>query len=521
MSRDIAMSIGTTEGIHGFIFSRYGHATFAAVFLSLATAITVGWFLDIGQSPAASNANRVGQELGHVESTPPSAPAPISGSETPTVQLDAKKLEALGLQVEPVRRGQWPRNVRVTGRLELNESNVAHISALVAGVVREICVEMGQDVPAGEVLAYIDSREAGEAKLQFTQNELVLKFAQQTYEWYDAMHSNTHDLLDALQDGKGIDEIEKQFRNRAIGSHRQQLVSALAQVKHTTADYERVRELGEGSVLPEKEVIRARAEYESSNATYQALLEQIRFDSDRQLLLSEQKLKEAETALAVSRSQLFILGYSARDIADMDPIAEAERVAYYPVRAPFDGTVIARDAMLSKHVDAETELIEIADLSTVWLRADIFEKDLGAVHGLQGKPVEFRTTSYPDQVFSAKVFSLGNVVDDQTRAARLLGVVENTDRLLKPGMFAEIDLNSGYDSNVVLVPTSAVQRHAGATFVFVRRGQQQFERRDVQIGRSTSESVEILDGLDTDEPVVVRGGFALKSEMLSELMVEE
>jgi len=487
----------------------------------MATAVIAPSFFNAGQLPAASEDTRGKVEPPPKDAASPGARKTLVNAETTIVQIDAKKVETLGIRTEPVGLGEWPREVRVTGRLELNESKVAHVSALVAGVVREICVEMGEDVKAGAVLAYIDSREAGEAKLQMTQNQLAVKSAQQTYDWYDAIHSNTHDLLAALQKGAGVEEIDKQFRNRPIGSYRQQLVSALSDMKHGTADYQRVKELGDQSVVPVKEVIHARAHYESSTATYQALLEQIRFDSDRQLLVSQQKLKEAETALAVSRSQLFILGFSAEDIRTMDPIAEAERVAYYPVRAPFDGTVIDRDAVLSKHVDAECELVEIADLSTVWLRADIFEKDLGAVHGLQDRPVEFRTTGYPDQVFSANVFSLGNVVDDQTRAARLLAVVENTDRLLKPGMFAEINLSSGYDTNVAFVPASAIQRHDGASFVFVRRGRQQFERRDVRTGRSTSENVEILDGLETNEPVVVRGGFALKSEMLSELMVEE
>jgi len=513
--------MSTGNGIYGFFRSKAGHATFAAVLLSTATAVIVPSFSSVGQLPAHSDGTRGKMESRQDDAPAPGARRPPVDAETTIVQLDAKKIETIGVMVEPVCRAEWPRQVKVTGRLELNESKVAHVSALVAGVVREICVEMGEDVQAGKVLAYIYSREAGEAKLRMTQNQLALKSAQQTYDWYDAIHSNTHDLLAALQKGNGVDEIEKQFRNRPIGSYRQQLVSALADAKHATADYERIRELGEESVVPEKEVIHARAHYESSSATYQALLEQIRFDSDRQLLVSQQKVKEAETALAVSRSQLFILGFSAEDIATMDPIAEGERVAYYPVRAPFAGTVIARDAVLSKHVDAECELVEIADLSTVWLRADIFEKDLGAVHGLDGKLVEFRTTSYPDQVFSAKVFSLGNVVNDQTRAASLLAVVENSDRQLKPGMFAEIDLFSGYDTDVALVPASAIQRHDGASFVFVRRGPQKFERRDVRIGRSTSENVEILGGLAEDESVVVRGCFALKSEMLSELMVEE
>ena len=514
--------MNTVERTRHFFLSRLGYATFAAVLLSLVTAVTVASFVDMGRTPPDAPAgNRPVEQPDKIDSSKSDEFVSNADSRTAIVQLDARKLDALGLEIEPVRRGQWLREVRVTGRLELNESKVAHVSALVTGVVREICVEIGQEVRAGEVLAYIDSREVGEAKLQFAQNKLELEFANETHEWYETVQGNTKDLLTALENGQGIDEIEKQFRNRPIGHHREQLVSAFARAKHATADYDRIRVLGEDSVLPEREVIHAKAEYEAARGSYQALLEQIKFDSQRQLLLAHQGLKAAETALAMSRSQLFILGFSAEDILKMDPIAEEERVAYYPVRAPFGGTIIDRNVVQSKHVDAESDIVKIADLSTVWLRADIFEKDLVAVHGLQGKPVDFRTTSYPDQPFSAKVFSLGNVVDDQTRAARLLAVAQNTQRLLKPGMFVEIDLNSGYDGNVILVPASAVQRHAGATFTFVRRGRQQFERRDVRIGRSTAESVEILDGLDTDESVVVRGGFALKSEMLSELMVEE
>jgi RND family efflux transporter MFP subunit len=205
----------------------------------------------------------------------------------------------------------------------------------------------------------------------------------------------------------------------------------------------------------------------------------------------------------------------------MDPVAEAERVAYYPVRSPIAGTVISKYAQLSRHVDEETELVEIADLSAVWLRADVFEKDLGATQGLFGKSVTFESGSYPGQKFSAQVFSLGDVIDDETRAARLLAIADNSDRLLKPGMFVEIELTPRSDNDVLQLPAAAIQRHAGATFVFVSIGSDGFQRRDVTLGRSTSESVEISEGLTEGESVVVNGGFALKSEMLSELMVEE
>ncbi len=437
------------------------------------------------------------------------------------VTVDHKKLQTIGLETVVAQKGDWPERLRVTGRLELNASRVAHVSSLVEGVIREVPVELGQTVKKGDVLAYIDSREVGEAKLQLVKDQLQLTSSKRSSEWFATIHENTLALLELLREGQALEEVDAGFRDRPVGVYREQLVSALARLNRARADFERVRGLGASAVIPEKEVIRARAEHEAAAATYRALREQIRFDAQQKALDAQQELQEAEAAVAISHSHLLILGYGEDDLASMDPIAEAERVAYYPVRSPIDGTVITKSALLSQHVNEETELIQIADLSSVWLRADVFEKDLGAIRGLQGSPVSFHVNSYPGQQFTAEIFSLGDLVDDTTRAARLLAKADNHDRLLKPGMFVEIELTRGNVSEALQLPASAIQRHAEATFVFVSAGTGGFERRDVVLGRTTSQLVEINAGLVGGESVVINGGFALKSEMLSELMVEE
>jgi cobalt-zinc-cadmium efflux system membrane fusion protein len=183
--------------------------------------------------------------------------------------------------------------------------------------------------------------------------------------------------------------------------------------------------------------------------------------------------------------------------------------------------VIARSAPLSQHVSGETELFVVADLSTVWVRADVFEKDFQAVQGLRGQSVTFQVASYPGRQFVADVFSLGDLVDDQTRATRLLATADNAHGLLKPGMFVEIEMATGDDAGVLQLPAGAIQRHADKPFVFVADGAGNFERRDVVLGRLNDELVEITAGLVEGESVVVQGGFALKSELLSELMTED
>ena len=106
-------------------------------------------------------------------------------------------------------------------------------------------------------------------------------------------------------------------------------------------------------------------------------------------------------------------------------------------------------------------------------------------------------------------------------ACGLLATVDNSKRDLRPGMFVEIDLQLDDDTGVLQVPASAVQQHENITFVFVARGPAEFERRNVVTGRSTTDMVEIVSGLDGGETVVEQGTFALKSELLAELMSEE
>ncbi len=503
----------TISALRTFMASNAGRATSFSIVTLAGIAGVVLLYFHVTRPSEASGPAVIPSSSDRSDAVPADSRQPVA--------ITKDKVDSIGLKTIPARRSNWPERLRVTGRLELNESRVAHVSSLVAGVVREVPVELGQTVKQGDVLAYIDSREVGEGKLKLVKDQLQLTSAKRTSQWHGTIHENTVALLEVLRKGQTLDEIEMAFQDRPLGTYRGQLVSALARLKRAQADFERIRKLGTDGAIPGKEMIRAGAEHEAATAAYRALMEQIRFDAQQQAADSRQELQAAEAAVAISRSHLLILGYSKIGIDSMDPIAEAERVAYYPIRSPIAGTLIAKDAPLSQYVDGKTELLEVADLSTVWLRADVFEKDLGATRGLQGKSVTFEVNSYPGQRFTAAIFSLGDVIDDETRAARLLAIVDNSQRLLKPGMFVEVELTPCDDADVLQLPASAIQRHAEATFVFVSDGADGFERRDVKIGRSTSELVEINAGLTDGEVVVIKGGFALKSEMLSELMVEE
>jgi cobalt-zinc-cadmium efflux system membrane fusion protein len=123
-------------------------------------------------------------------------------------------------------------------------------------------------------------------------------------------------------------------------------------------------------------------------------------------------------------------------------------------------------------------------------------------------------------VFEARIFYTGDIVDAETRTISMRAVADNAERKLKPGMFVTVELPAAARATVLQVPPAAVLEHEGRPFVFVHVGGDDFERRDVVVGRRTPQAAEIRQGLASGDEVVVSGGFALKSRMLSALLAE-
>lgn len=158
----------------------------------------------------------------------------------------------------------------------------------------------------------------------------------------------------------------------------------------------------------------------------------------------------------------------------------------------------------------------IADLSDVWVQANIPEKDIPFVHSIHatgGTRVEVRINAYPKEVLTGTITYVGDVLDPVTRTMQIRVELPNTDGWLKPEMFATIRLFSEAQLDRLAVPEAALQRDQSRTFVFVQRGANQYEMREVRVGESNGTVTAILDGLNEGEPVVTHGAFVLKSEL--------
>jgi cobalt-zinc-cadmium efflux system membrane fusion protein len=222
--------------------------------------------------------------------------------------------------------------------------------------------------------------------------------------------------------------------------------------------------------------------------------------SRRALLEAESTLRRAEAAVQRASQRLVALGASEGEGAE------------FTIRAPYAGVIVEKHATRGEIVAPTDRLFTVADLSNLWIELDIYERDLPKVR--EGQQVTVTTSAYPADVFRGSIVYLADILDAERRTVHARVEVENRDGLLRPGMFATASVAVPEGTPVVAVPREAIQTVEGADIVWVPGDEDgEFVGRPILAGQELpGDRVEILSGLEADEPVVVRGAFTLKSE---------
>jgi cobalt-zinc-cadmium efflux system membrane fusion protein len=185
----------------------------------------------------------------------------------------------------------------------------------------------------------------------------------------------------------------------------------------------------------------------------------------------------------------------------------------YSLVSPGNGVVIERELTRGETAEPGKKVFTVADLSTVWIVLNIYERDLAKIS--KGAPAKITTESYPGESFTGKVSYLGDVVNPESRTLPVRVVVANPQRRLKPGMFATAEVITGMSSrDAIMIPLSALQKIEGKPSVFVQEKDGAFAKRELDLGRQFGSSVEVKSGLRDGDRVVVAGAFTLKSELL-------
>ena len=180
-------------------------------------------------------------------------------------------------------------------------------------------------------------------------------------------------------------------------------------------------------------------------------------------------------------------------------------------RSPAAGVVLQKPSVQGMRFMPGETLYEIADLSSVWLVAEVFERDLGLVK--LGQPARLRILAYPEREFAGKVVFVSPTLEADTRTARVRIELANPGGLLKPAMYGSVELAGGHARGKALaIPDSAVLDSGSRQVVLVQRGEGLFEPRNVKLGTRADGYVEVLDGVAAGDPVVVRANFLIDAE---------
>ncbi len=223
----------------------------------------------------------------------------------------------------------------------------------------------------------------------------------------------------------------------------------------------------------------------------------------------EAAMKTARAELRETKNRLQLLGVPPEEIDRLD--RELTIKADMPLRAPFDGRVITRNITRGEVVETEQKLFTVANLTDVWVIANVPEKDVRFIR--KDQKVNVVVAAYPHAIFSGTITYVGDVLDPATRTMSLRVTVPNPERLLKPEMFAIVSVFATSSPDVLSVPIASVQDGPVGKMVFVQREAGAFEVRTVKLGNEEGDVVRVLEGVKAGEQVVTKGSFALKSEM--------
>lgn len=225
------------------------------------------------------------------------------------------------------------------------------------------------------------------------------------------------------------------------------------------------------------------------------------------------KLKTAESEVASDRQKLLLLGLTTQRISQLRSSAQVSSEVSLP--APLSGSVITRSANPGEVVQAGKEILRIADLSSVWVLGQVYEKDLGRIGVGSGASVT--TETFPGRVFRGKVSYIDPTLDPATRTAQVRIELANPAQALRIGMFVNVAFGAlgGAESTKPLVPKDAVQSINNQQVVFVATKEPNvFALRPIRVGPEVNGRYLVLEGLSVGERIVTEGSFLLRAEWL-------
>ena len=281
--------------------------------------------------------------------------------------------------------------------------------------------------------------------------------------------------------------------------------------------------------LVSTEIGRAAAAYEKASALVRLArqelirgqkMQKLKVTSDKEVFRLSYELEQANIEKTSARKELEILGISERDIDSKEAFAELSR-GIVTVKAPVEGSVTEKHAVIGEVISPGETILIISDLSKLWVWAKVYDGHIGLVLAnrakLKNREAKISVAPFPEQTFKGVIDYMSPIIDTETRTLNLRLTVSNDDGKLLPGMFCRIQLPLGHHT-IVSVPRYSVLNDGETHFVFVPFGPNRFAAKEVKTGAIHGNRLPVLKGLKAGDSIVTRGTFILKSEVLKDRM---
>jgi len=222
----------------------------------------------------------------------------------------------------------------------------------------------------------------------------------------------------------------------------------------------------------------------------------------------ERASENARNLVEATRRRLAYWDVPEEEIRRLERTGEVSRTL--TLDAPASGVVVEKNVVEGDRIMPGMTVFRIADLSTVWIEADVYEKDLGLVR--EGQEAEARFEAHPGRTFRGRVTYVYPTVSLQARTGRIRLELANPELALKPGMYARIELDVPSTAPTLVVPRSALLDTGRRTLVFVASRDGALVPRDVVPGRTVGREIEVLEGLEAGDRVVSSAAFLVDAE---------
>jgi len=429
---------------------------------------------------------------------------PVDNSKQ-VLSLTAEQVRNAGVLVEAVGEQLTSESATASaaGTVEANAYRQTPVVALAGGIVRRVVPELGFTVRAGQTLAVVFSDEFAQTQSRF----LSLRT-----ETENARHRYERAIRLAAINQPARAELEQAVKQRS---------TAQAALAESRSRYERTTKLLKIGAASREELEQdtaklraAEAELEEARRREERASKLLPISSEVRTANEEamNRLRSSEAELAAVRQRLLLFGMPPQRV---DRLTASQITSELAIPAPSSGTITGRSVNVGEVIEANKELLRVTDLSSVWVIAQVYERDIARLH--VGSAAEISADAFPQRVFRGQIVYVDPQIDEATRTAKVRIEVGNPGDILKIGMFVRVSL-SGLGSGertIPVVPAAAVQSIDGRQIVFVATDDPNaFELRPVRLGSETDGRTSVIEGLSQGEKVVTTGSFMLRAEWL-------